>query len=93
MTYSGERLEQARSLVRDVLAGGVTPETHPWVFDEDLLLFSVRGLEACDPVWLLAQLADTRHPFEGRATVLYDMRDHYERGLEILRKEDPEFLR
>jgi hypothetical protein len=89
MTDAAETPEQARALIRDVLEGGITPETHPWVFEEDMLLFSVRRLEVADPEWLLAQLAETRHPLAVRATILYDMRDHYEQGLEILRREDP----
>ncbi len=95
MTNDRVQLEPARALVRDVLAGGITPDTHPSVFDDDVLLFSVATVQRADPAWLLTQLADTRYPFAGRANVFYALRDQHqrERGLEILRREDPQFLR
>lgn len=58
-----------RGLVREVLSGTITPESEPWVFEEDTLLFAVRRLEEDDPEWLLAQLADPSVPFERRRAV------------------------
>ena len=62
-------VELDRGLVRDVLSGTITPESDPWVFREDALLFAVRRLEEDDPEWLLAQLADRGIPFERRRAV------------------------
>jgi hypothetical protein len=90
---SADLLEQARAFVLDVLAGAITPETHRWAFDEDTVLFSVRRVEYDDPAWLLAQLADRRHPFDGRAAVLAATRDVWEEGLAVLREEQPDYLR
>ena len=86
-------LEQDRALVLDVLAGAITPESHPWVFDEDVLLFSVRRLERDDAGWLLARFADRVFPFDGRAAVFAQTRDVRDRALLMLREELPEFLR
>ena len=61
--------EPDRGLVREVLSGTITPESDPWVFEEDALLFAVRRLEEDDPGWLLAQLADRGIPFERRRAV------------------------
>lgn len=80
-------------LVLDVLAGAITPETHASVFDEDVLLFSVRRLERDDPTWLLTQFANREFPFEGRAVVFADTLGVRERALVILREEQPDFLR
>jgi len=49
----GERLEQDRAFVLGVLAGAVAAETHPWAFDEDVVLFSIWRVEHDDPAWLL----------------------------------------
>jgi hypothetical protein len=62
-------VEPDRGLVRDVLSGTITPESDPWVFAEDALLFAVRRLEEDDPEWLLAQLADRSIAFERRRAV------------------------
>jgi hypothetical protein len=86
-------LEPDRTLVLDVLAGAITPETHASVFDEDVLLFSVRRLERDEPTWLLAQLANQEFPFDGRAAVFADTLRVRERALLLLRKEQPEFRR
>lgn len=95
MTNDRMQLEPARALVREVLAGDLAPETHASVFDDDVLLLSVATVQRAEPAWLLAQLADTRYPFAGRANVFYALsdQDQRERGLEILRREDPQFLR
>ncbi len=88
-----ERLGQDRAFVLEVLAGGVTPETHPWAFDEDTVLFSVRRVEQEDPAWLLAQLAERGHPFDGRAAVFAATRKVRAEALAILRQERADFLR
>ena len=59
-----------RGLVREVLSATITPESDPWVFEEDALLYAVRRLEEDDPGWLLAQLADRSIPFERRRAQL-----------------------
>jgi hypothetical protein len=89
----GAPLERDRAFVLEVLAGAVTPETRPGAFDEDVVLCSVRRVERDDPAWLLAQLADRGHPFDGRAAVLANARDVRAEGLAILRQERPNFLR
>ncbi len=88
----GERLEQDRAFVLGVLAGAVAAETHPWAFDEDVVLFSVWRVEHDDPAWLLAQLADRGHPFDGRAAVFAATQEVRTQALAILRQEHPNFL-
>jgi hypothetical protein len=88
-----DRLGQDRAFVLEVLAGAITPETHPWAFDEDAVLFSVRRVEYDDPAWLLAQLADRGYPFEGRAAVFAATREVRGQALTILRQDRADFLR
>ncbi len=85
--------ERDRSFLLDVLAEAVTDESHPWAFDEDVVLFCVRRVERDDPRWLLDQLADRRHPFDGRAAVFAATRAVRAEALAILRRERPDFLR
>ena len=86
-------LEVARSLLVSVLEGSVTPASHPWLIDEDELMFCVAAVCDADPEWLLEQLGNRRHAFEARATVFYAMLQDRERALDILRRENPDFLR
>jgi hypothetical protein len=88
-----ESLERDRAFVLKVLAGAITPETHRWAFDEDVVQFTVLRVEDDDPAWLLAQLADRGHPFEGRAAVFAAIQEIRAEALEILRQERPDFLR
>jgi hypothetical protein len=88
-----DRLEQDRTFVLEVLSGAITPDTHPWAFDEDAVLFSVLRVEYDDPAWLLAQMADRGHPFEGRAAVFAATRKVRAEALAILRQECADFLR
>jgi hypothetical protein len=84
MTISKERLESARTFVANVLAGQITPETEPMLFEEDIVLFNVRTLEKGDPTWVLTQLADPSHPLSGRVEVLNNLRDLFDAGYAIL---------
>jgi hypothetical protein len=84
MTIADEKLENARDLVTKLLAGQITPQSHPMLFEEDIVLFSVRTVEQGDPTWLLSQLANTAHPLSGRIEALNNLRDLYEAGYDIL---------
>jgi len=55
-------------LVQDVLLGVVTPESHPHIFDDDLLYFAVGTLrrKPMELAWLQEQLA---HGHPGTAWV------------------------
>jgi protein-tyrosine phosphatase len=64
--------ERDLDLVREVLSGRATPDSEPWVFEEDELLFAVRRLERDDAEWLVAQLSDRTVPFELRRIVFAD---------------------
>jgi len=88
-----EGLEHDRAFLRRVLAGVVTPDTHPWAFDEDVVQFAVARVEQDDPAWLLAQLADRGHPFDGRANVVAATHQVRAEALAILRRERPDYLR
>ena len=79
-------------LVRDVLSGVITPESDPWVFEEDALLFAVRRLEQDDPEWLLAQLADGSIPFERRRVVFAGTLRVRAEAERLLRLERPQGL-
>lgn len=84
MTISQERLEDAYTLVTNLLTGQITPETAAILFEEDIVLFTVRTVEKEDPTWLLTQLADERYPFAGRMEVLNNLRDLHAIGYAIL---------
>lgn len=86
-----ERLKSARALVTDVLAGRITPESKPMLFEEDVVLFSVRTVEIEDPAWLLAQLADASYPLSGRIEVLNNLRDLRDAAYAILKRVAPDF--
>lgn len=66
------QLELDRTLVLDVMCGAVTEDSHPALFDEDVVLFAVRRMEASDPDWLLARIADESLPRAGRQQVAGD---------------------
>lgn len=55
-----DRVGAARDLVEDVLAGKVTRDTHPWVWEDDLLLFNVALLQRHDRDWLVDTLRQQR---------------------------------
>jgi hypothetical protein len=86
------RLESARALVTDVLAGRITPESNRMLFDEDVVLFSVRIVEKDDPAWLLAQLANANYPLFGRIEVLNNVRDLYDAAYAILKRIAPDLV-
>lgn len=83
------RLENARALVADVFAGRITPGSKPMLFEEDVVLFSVRILEQYDPTWLLAELANPNHPISARIEVLRNLRDLHDAGCAILKRVAP----
>lgn len=89
---STARLESARALVTDVLAGRITPESDAMLFDEDVVLFSVRIVEKDDPAWLLAQLADANHSLCGRIEVLNNLRDLHDAAYAILKRVAPDVV-
>lgn len=89
---TANRLESARALVTDVLAGRITPESNAMLFDEDVVLFSVRVVEKYDPSWLLAQLSDANHPLSGRIEVLNNLRDLHDAAHAILNRVDPDLV-
>lgn len=80
------------ALIRSVLAGHVTRDNSPWVFEEDELLFAVARLEKTDPAWLVAALTDRSHPLPGRRAVLAETCGVREQVLAALRPEcaDPD---
>jgi|GEM_PF-1891870 len=61
--------QDAQALVLDVLKGVVTEDSHPHVFDDDLLYFGVRNLEANDMAWLKTQLTDDGFDKDARMQV------------------------
>ena len=56
-------------LIDHVLAGSIERDSHPWLFDEDVLLFAVRRVEETDPEWLVDRLADRSMTTSGRLAV------------------------
>lgn len=45
-----------KKLIGEVLSGAVTPDSHPDLFDDDVVYFAVRKLESADFPWLAAEL-------------------------------------
>jgi hypothetical protein len=89
---SAEDDARDQRLIGDVLSGDVTERTHPWVFDEDVLLFAVRRIEAADPGWLLVQLGHREVTFERRVAVFAQTRLMRGHALALLQAERPDFL-
>jgi hypothetical protein len=58
MTVPAERLQAARELVDNVIAGRVTPDSDPAVFNDDLLYMAVGMLEQLDQAWLYERFDD-----------------------------------
>jgi len=54
-------MQSAKTLVVEVLEGKVTPESHPAVFDDDVLYMRVRFLETEAKDWLFAELKNDRY--------------------------------
>ena len=77
----GEIPDSFRLTLLRILSGYTPPE-------EDTTLFVVLSVEALDPEWLLVQLADQRYPLARRIEVLYNTSSTFERGLNILLRED-----
>jgi hypothetical protein len=64
------RLEQARALVDEVLAGERTEASHPELIQDDLLAIEAGVLSKGDPGWLLARLLDRSSAFDARLLVV-----------------------
>jgi hypothetical protein len=84
MTDESVRLQQAREVVQQVLSGGVTQESHPHLFDDDVVLFSVRLVETRDPAWLRDQLANSAYARAARIEVLNETAELNAHAQEIL---------
>jgi len=82
-------LSPSRTLVAEVLAGAVTPESRRALFDEDVVYEAIRDLEEHDPEWLLAAVRDRRHPLAGRRNVVVSMGRFQAAMWAELRLEDP----
>lgn len=65
-------LTNEKRLVADVLAGAITEASHPDLFEEDVVYFAVRKIEASDFAWLTTQLdrAKSREAWLQVASVL-----------------------
>jgi hypothetical protein len=61
-----ETIERAKTLILRVLAGTVTPETDPAVFDDDLLYFGVAVVEQNDPDWIYGACANELYTIQAR---------------------------
>lgn len=48
--------EQEKKLVTQVLQGEISPESHPQLFDEDIVYFAIRTLENHELNWVHQQL-------------------------------------
>lgn len=75
MTVPQARLDAAKKLVDDVLAGRVTPATDPAVFDDDLLYIQVGMLEQLDADWLKGRLTDPAVAADARDRVVRCLSD------------------
>ena len=58
---SEDFMQDAKTLVVEVLEGKVNPESHPGVFDDDVLYMRVRFLETEAQDWLFAELKNDRY--------------------------------
>lgn len=82
MSQSDEAFSAGRARIRGILTQRDVP-------DEDTIFFTVQYMNVHDPDWLIEQLADRSYPLPGRIEVLYNCGSVFDRGLEILRQEDP----
>lgn len=87
-----ETLTSARTFITRYLSGEVNENSHPEIFDDDILMFAVGTLDEGDPEWILRQLADQRWPVERRVEIFGPMRIHYAEGYKILQAEAPDRL-
>jgi hypothetical protein len=68
-----DRLADAKKMILDVLRGVMTPENGPWVFDDDLLLLSVRYVEERDLAWLKSKVSNPAYDKKNRIEVGMNM--------------------
>jgi hypothetical protein len=62
-------IERARETVLGVLRGDLTPDTHPGVFEDDILYFAVERLGRQDASWLETELLSSEHGLNERRLV------------------------
>tara|TARA_Y100001934_G_C11827743_1_gene529111 strand:- start:68 stop:313 length:246 start_codon:yes stop_codon:yes gene_type:complete len=67
---SDDFMQDAKTLVVEVLEGKVRPESHPAVFEDDLLYMRVRFLETEAKDWLFTELKNDRYMREYRDEVI-----------------------
>jgi hypothetical protein len=89
MTIDPERIAEYRGLVLRVLSTEMTPEIHRAEFEDDIVTFAAKFLEKHDRAWLLAEVRDRRHPFEGRRNLISYMVLLQAELWRELREEDP----
>jgi hypothetical protein len=82
-------MSEPRALVEQLLAGEITEESAPHIFEDDLLYLQVAALEKSDGEWLLARVMDRAVPLERRLTLVRQMSALHEQGMAKLREEDP----
>lgn len=68
-----KRIEDTRSFVRRILTGELTPDTHPWTFEEDAVIHALLFLLQQDRPWLDAQLVDESYARAARDLVRRNM--------------------
>ena len=81
---SGERLAQAREMIDGVLQGKITAQTHPAVFQDDLLYLNVRLVEQGDWPWLQGRLGDKGVPRERRLEIVSNLSPAGRRAVQAL---------
>jgi hypothetical protein len=74
-----EYLKNAKSLIRKVLSGEVTPETDRAKFQDDAIVFAVHEAQTRDVDWLLNELAAPKHKPEAKRLVVQLMTQSTER--------------
>ncbi|OIV38843.1 hypothetical protein BIV57_03640 [Mangrovactinospora gilvigrisea] len=62
-----DRIAADRQVVTDHLEGRVTPETDPWIYDDDVLYFAALRLAKADRGWLEERAADPSRPASRRS--------------------------
>jgi hypothetical protein len=82
-------VSDARALVEQLLAGEVTEENAPHLFEDDVLYLRVATLEKSDADWLLDRVRDRDVPLERRLSLVRQMSALHERAMAIVREEDP----
>ena len=91
MVPAADRLEQARTLVSEVLRGERSEASHPELVEDDVLAIEAGVVCQGDPGWLLAGLTDRSLPFDARLLVFTQLSAPPRRAaLAALREERPD---